>query len=61
MLVLVYNIYEMNYNKKSQELTKRINTILDSMWHWGEFWLVVANKTWYTVYAENVCFDVLDE
>lgn len=51
----------MNYNKKSQELTKRINTILDSMWHWWEFWIVCANKTWYTVYAENVCFDVLDE
>lgn len=44
--------------KQSTELLKRINTILESIWHWWEFFLVEATDNWYIVYAEEVCFRI---
>ena len=47
-------------NKKIIELTNRVNSILEKIWHWWEFWIICANDTWYTVYAEEICFNIKD-
>jgi len=42
-----------------ENFINKINAILDSIGHWGEFWLITANKRGYTIYAESVTFDLV--